>query len=73
MAERAAPSFQTVGYEVAEGVATLTLDRPDSLNSFDRQLKEELLAAFKAAERDRAVRALILTGAGRAFSAGQDL
>jgi 2-(1,2-epoxy-1,2-dihydrophenyl)acetyl-CoA isomerase len=49
------------------------LDRPDVLNSFDRRMKEELLAAFKGFARDPAVRVVILTGAGRAFSAGQDL
>lgn len=70
---KAAPVFESLRYELADGVATITLDRPDALNSFDRRLKEELLAALKAVERDRAVRAVILTGAGRAFSAGQDL
>ena len=55
------------------GVRTLTLDRPDALNALDRELKEVLLAALRAAARDRAVRALVLTGAGRAFCAGQDL
>ncbi len=68
------PDFETIRYEAAgDDVVTLTLDRPDVLNSFDRRMKEELLAAFKAVERDRAVRAVVLTGAGRAFSAGQDL
>ncbi len=63
----------TLRAEHTEGVLTLTLDRPDALNALDRQLKTELLAGFKAAARDRAVRAVILTGAGRAFCAGQDL
>ncbi len=59
--------------ETSGAILTITLDRPDALNAFDRAMKEELLAAFKAAERDRAVRVLIITGAGRAFNAGQDL
>jgi len=54
-------------------VLTLTLNRPDALNSFTIELKEALLAGLKDAARDRQVRALIVTGAGRAFSAGQDL
>ena len=57
----------------AAGVRTLTLDRPDSLNALDRGLKEALLGAFRGAARDTNVRAVILTGAGRAFCAGQDL
>jgi 2-(1,2-epoxy-1,2-dihydrophenyl)acetyl-CoA isomerase len=63
----------TVRSEVAERIATITLDRPDVLNAFDRALKEELLAALKHAARDADVRVVIVTGAGRAFSAGQDL
>jgi len=59
--------------ETSDAVLTITLDRPDALNAFDRAMKDELLAALKAAERDRAARVLIITGAGRAFSAGQDL
>ena len=54
-------------------VATLTLDRPDALNALTIALKEELLAAFDAVAADHAVRAVVLTGAGRAFCAGQDL
>ena len=54
-------------------MATITLDRPDARNALDAALKRELLAAIRAAGRDRAVRALILTGAGPAFCAGQDL
>ena len=57
----------------ADGVATLTLDRPDALNSLTVPLKEELARAFRSLGRDRAVRAVVLTGAGRAFCAGQDL
>ena len=59
--------------EVADSVATLTLDRPDALNSLTVPLKEELLATFRRFARDRDVRAIVLTGAGRAFCAGQDL
>jgi 2-(1,2-epoxy-1,2-dihydrophenyl)acetyl-CoA isomerase len=59
--------------EVAERIATITLDRPDVLNAFDRALKEELLAALKQAARGADVRVVVVTGAGRAFSAGQDL
>ncbi len=59
--------------EVADSVATLTLDRPDALNSLTVPLKEELLATFRRIALDRDVRAIVLTGAGRAFCAGQDL
>ena len=59
--------------ETADGVATITLDRPDALNALTIPMKRELLAALKAAGRDRSVRAIVLTGSGRAFCAGQDL
>ena len=55
------------------GVATITLNRPDALNSLTVPMKVELLSAWRRVERDAAVRAVILTGAGRAFCAGQDL
>jgi 2-(1,2-epoxy-1,2-dihydrophenyl)acetyl-CoA isomerase len=63
----------TVRRGVDAGVLTLTLNRPDALNSFTVEMKEALTASLKDAARDREVRAVILTGAGRAFSAGQDL
>jgi 2-(1,2-epoxy-1,2-dihydrophenyl)acetyl-CoA isomerase len=63
----------SVRLEVADAVATITLDRPDALNALTVPMKRELLAAFRAVARDQAVRAVILTGAGRAFCAGQDL
>jgi 2-(1,2-epoxy-1,2-dihydrophenyl)acetyl-CoA isomerase len=56
-----------------EGVATLTLNRPDSLNSLDIELKVALRTAAESAAADPAVRAVVLTGAGRAFCVGQDL
>ena len=58
---------------VAEGVATLTLNRPDRLNAFTAALHEELSAAVERAAGDDAIRALLITGAGRGFCAGQDL
>jgi 2-(1,2-epoxy-1,2-dihydrophenyl)acetyl-CoA isomerase len=62
-----------LGVEVADSIATLTLDRPAALNSLTVSLKDELLATFRRLAREREVRAIILTGAGRAFCAGQDL
>ena len=54
-------------------VATITLDRPEALNALTIPMKQELLAALREVEADRAIRAVVLTGAGRAFCAGQDL
>lgn len=65
--------YETVNYEQQDGVATIALNRPDSLNGFTKQLCEELLAAFEHAHNDDSVRVVVLTGEGRAFSAGADL
>jgi 2-(1,2-epoxy-1,2-dihydrophenyl)acetyl-CoA isomerase len=59
--------------EIADAIATVTLDRPDALNALTVSLKEELRAALERVAAEPAVRAVILTGAGRAFCAGQDL
>jgi 2-(1,2-epoxy-1,2-dihydrophenyl)acetyl-CoA isomerase len=74
-ARAAAPAADAprIRVAVADGVATITLARPDALNALDRPMREELIAAFRAAERDRAVRAILLAAEGRAFCAGQDL
>jgi 2-(1,2-epoxy-1,2-dihydrophenyl)acetyl-CoA isomerase len=66
-------AWTTIGFDCADGVAAITLNRPDKLNSFTPELHRELAAALDEAARDDAVRALLLTGAGRAFCAGQDL
>ena len=63
----------TVLVEMAEGVTTLTLNRPDRLNSFTVEMHEALGAAFVEVEADPACRCVLLTGAGRGFCAGQDL
>jgi 2-(1,2-epoxy-1,2-dihydrophenyl)acetyl-CoA isomerase len=63
----------TVLYELRDGVATITLNRPDALNSLTVETKVALLEALRRAHSDVAARAAILTGAGRAFCAGQDL
>jgi 2-(1,2-epoxy-1,2-dihydrophenyl)acetyl-CoA isomerase len=64
---------ETVLVERAGGVLTLTLNRPAALNAFNVEMKEALLAGLKEAARDKSVRVVVLTGAGRAFCAGQDL
>jgi 2-(1,2-epoxy-1,2-dihydrophenyl)acetyl-CoA isomerase len=69
----ATPAFTTLRYEVADAIATITLDRPEALNALTIPMKTELLGAFGVVARDRGVRAVVLTGAGRAFCAGQDL
>ena len=65
--------FQTLLYAVDDGVATLTLNRPDKLNAFTAQMRDELIAALDLTDADDAVRAVVITGAGRAFCAGADL
>jgi 2-(1,2-epoxy-1,2-dihydrophenyl)acetyl-CoA isomerase len=65
--------LETLLVDRESGVQTITLNRPDALNSFNAPMKRELLEVLKTAARDTDVRCLILTGAGRAFSAGQDL
>ena len=66
-------AYETILYELADGVLTITLNRPEVLNAFNSTMGAELLDALKKAERDAAVRAIVLTGAGRAFSSGEDL
>jgi enoyl-CoA hydratase/carnithine racemase len=68
-----APTFETLLYAVEDGVATVTLNRPEKLNAFNTQMMKDLIAAFDETDRDDAVRAVIVTGAGRAFCAGADL
>ena len=60
-------------YDVADGVATITLNRPDAMNSLDVATKVALREATQEAARDDAVRCVVLTGSGRAFCVGQDL
>jgi enoyl-CoA hydratase/carnithine racemase len=66
-------SFEQIRYEVDDGVLTITLDRPEKLNALTRTMLGELLEALERADADDAVRAVIVTGAGRAFCAGADL
>lgn len=70
-----APSqpYETLLHELADGVVTLTLNRPDALNALNTTLRRELLAALTAARKDDATRAVVITGAGRGFCAGADL
>jgi enoyl-CoA hydratase/carnithine racemase len=65
--------FEQIRYEAADGVLTITLNRPDRLNAFTETMMNELLAAFDAADADDDVRAVIVTGEGRGFCAGADL
>ena len=66
-------SFQTLLYDVADRTATITLNRPDRLNAVNSTVIGELVEAFDRADGDDDVRAVIVTGAGRAFCAGADL
>ncbi len=69
----APPQLQTVDLVVEEGVGWVTLNRPDALNAWNRQLGVDLLAAVEHVAADEAVRAIVVGGAGRAFSSGADL
>lgn len=66
-------NFETIRLEVEDGIATLTLNRPDKLNAFNTQMMQEMIAAFDQTDADDSVRVVIVTGAGRAFCAGADL
>ena len=66
-------SYASILFEVADGVATLTLNRPDKLNSFTSAMHAEVRDALSRVKEDGSVRCLLLTGAGRGFCAGQDL
>lgn len=66
-------TYAKITFSQADGVASITLNRPDKLNSFDRGMSLEVIDALERAKRDGTVRAVMLTGEGRAFSAGQDL
>lgn len=66
-------SFKTISCDVADGILTLTLARPEILNAFNPEMLGEMLEAFDRADEDDEVRAIIVTGAGRGFCAGADL
>lgn len=66
-------AYQFLTYHVQEGVATLTLNRPDVYNALNDEITFEMQDALKSAAKDEAVRVVVLTGAGKAFCAGQDL
>ena len=66
-------SYQTILYEVADGVAKITLNRPATLNAFNEAMIVETTDAFERAGGDPSVRSIVITGSGRAFSSGQDL
>lgn len=72
-ADPAPVEFTEIQYEVADHVATITLSRPDKMNAFTNTMMREVIAAFDAVDADDEVRAVIVTGAGRAFCAGADL
>ncbi len=66
-------SYTTIRYEISEGLLTITLDRPAQMNAFTTQMAAELIDAFRRASADDDVRAVIVTGEGKAFCAGMDL
>jgi len=67
------PDFDTLLFSIDDGVAKLTLNRPDKLNSFNAQMHDDMRAAMKIIEQDQQIRCLLISGSGRGFCAGQDL
>src|SRR5690606_26642201 len=65
--------FEAIKYDVADGIATITLNRPDRLNAWTRQMEADVREAMQQAGADEAVRCIILTGEGRGFCAGADM
>ena len=66
-------AFEKINFFIKNQVATISLNRPDVLNSFNYSMADEVIEAFKTCENNNNIRAIILTGEGRAFCAGQDL
>ena len=66
-------AYEEILYEVADNIATITLHRPDKLNAFTNRMLKEIISAFDEIDADDNVRAVIVTGSGRAFCAGADL
>jgi enoyl-CoA hydratase/carnithine racemase len=66
-------TYETIKYEVADRILTLALNRPEKLNAFNPTMQKELIDAFDCADKDDDIRAIIVTGVGRAFCAGADL
>ena len=65
--------YETLLTDLADGVMTVTLNRPDKLNAFNATMQKEMIDAFDQADNDDNIRAIIVTGAGRGFCAGADL
>ena len=66
-------SDKQVLYSLADGIATISFNRPEKLNAFTREMAQQMIAALDSADADDAVRAIVVTGVGRAFCAGADL
>ncbi|MGE5466065.1 MAG: enoyl-CoA hydratase-related protein, partial [Ignavibacteria bacterium] len=66
-------TYESIQFTIANGIAVLTLNRPDRLNSFTKAMHGEVRDALDKLQADKTVRVLVLTGAGRGFCAGQDL
>ena len=66
-------SYETILFDVKEGVASLTLNRPDVFNAFNEQLSTDVNDALKKVSKDKSIRVLVISGAGKAFCSGQDL
>jgi enoyl-CoA hydratase/carnithine racemase len=67
------PGYEDIRFEVEDGVATLTLDRPEQMNTFTGRMGEDLSRAYAECDVDDAIRAVVVTGAGKAFCAGADM
>ena len=67
------PIYETLLYDIEDNVLTITLNRPDRLNAFNNRMRDEIIDALDHADADDDVRAIIFTGAGRAYCAGADL
>lgn len=66
-------SYEAIIYDVSDGVATITLNRPETRNALNQAMYRDLIRALRSSERDEAVRAIIITGNGKGFCSGQDL